>query len=46
MEVYERVAQEDHRYLRITIFKYGRYSYRSDTFIQHMRFDLLLENSW
>ena len=27
MEVYERVAQEDHRYLTITIFKYGRYTY-------------------
>jgi len=30
---------------RITnIFKHGRYSYRSNAFIQHGRFDLLLEN--
>jgi len=31
---------------RITIFKQGRYSYRGNAFIQHGRFDLLLENSW
>jgi len=31
---------------RITnIFKQGRYSYWSNAFIQHRRFDLLLENS-
>jgi len=32
---------------RITnIFKHGRYSYRSDAYLQRGRFDLLLENSW
>jgi len=32
---------------RITnIFKHVRYSNRSNAFIQHGRFDLLLENSW
>jgi len=34
-------------YTRITnIFKHDRYSKRSHTFIQHVRFDLLLKNSW
>ena len=33
--------------MRITnIFKHGRYSYWRNAFIQHGRFDLLLENSW
>jgi len=32
---------------RITnIFKHDRYSYRSNAFKQHGRFDLLLDNSW
>jgi len=30
---------------RITIFKHGRYSYQSNVFIQHGRFDLLLDES-
>ena len=29
---------------RIMVFKYGRYSHRSDAFIQPGRFDLLLDN--
>jgi len=28
------------------IFKQGQYSYRCNAFIQHGRFDLLLEKSW
>jgi len=32
---------EDHEY-----FQTGRYSSRSNAFIPHGRFDLLLENSW
>ena len=34
------VLHEDHE-----LFKQGRYSNRSNAFIQHGRFDLLLENS-
>ena len=30
---------------RITIFKHGRYSYQSNAFIQHGRFDLLLDKT-
>jgi len=34
------------RCTRITnIFKHGRYPYRSNAFLQHRRFDLLLESS-
>jgi len=34
-------------FTRITnIFKHGRYSKRSYTFIHHGRFDLLLKNLW
>jgi len=28
------------------MFKQGRYSNQSNVFIQHRKFDLLLENSW
>jgi len=28
------------------IFKHGQYSYLSNAFIQHGKFDLLVENSW
>ena len=53
MKVYERACHEDFMHLfstcctRITnIFKHGRYSNRSNEYIQHGRFDLRLENSW